>query len=102
VAISTSEDCGPTAFGLKAAWNWKVLPACTVTGIAGIPEMTKLASPVKVTFEIERATLAVQVMVFATVAVLRLEVPNSVGDVQLSGRLTGEPKPYKKPLLVPR
>lgn len=32
---------------------------------------------------------------------LMLVLPKSLGDVQVSGRLTGEPKAYKSPCTVP-
>ena len=102
VLMTTSDDCGPTAFGLKVAWKENDAPAATVAPVAGMLETTKLASPVKVTFTIVTPMLALQVIVFASVSVFRLEVPNSVGDVQFKGELTGDPKPYKNPLLVPR
>lgn len=47
------------------------------------------------------AMLVLQVMVLDSVATPMLLMPKSFGDVQLSGRLTGDPKPYKRPTVVP-
>lgn len=78
-----------------------VAPAAMLDGAVGRPLTTKFASPTYVVFEIVTATLALQVIVLAAVGVFRSAVPKSTGDVQLIGKLTGDPKPYKNPLVVP-
>lgn len=93
VAITTSEESTPTFFGLKEAVKLNVAPAARAVGTAGKPLTTKFASPESVMFETVTPIFALQVIVFAAVAVLRFAAPKSTGDVQLIGKLTGEPKP---------
>lgn len=99
--MRTSEERTPTTFGVKVAWKANVPPAARVSGRAMAPLKTKsLVSP-SVTLTICVAMLALHVIVCGAVGIPVSEMPK-LAPVQLRGRLTGEPKPYRKPLFVPR
>jgi hypothetical protein len=100
VAMITSLESGPTAFGVKRAWNVNCALAARVKGRVGRLSFTsaKFALPETLKLLTVVATLAVQVMGSALEVPLTEVFAKLMGPVQLSGRLTGEPKAYRAPV----
>lgn len=94
VVIITSLDSGPTALGVKRAWNENWRPAARVNGKPGRLSLTsaKFAFPEMLKAVTVVATLAVQVIGSASEEPLTDVFAKLIGPSHLSGRLTGDPK----------